>query len=65
MSLLIAIVILAVLSATLIMLRINRRADTTNQQEDEDNDSHISGDVIDLRYYEGGVEDEDILKYKN
>ncbi len=65
MPLFIAIVILAVLSSTLIMLRINKREDEVyNQQEDEDNEV-LSGDVIDMRFYHGGIEDDDILNSAN
>lgn len=34
------------------------------QQEDEDA-NHLSGNIIDLKYYHGGIEDEDILNSAN
>lgn len=49
------------------IMRISKRNDDGKwENEDEDNeDNHISGDVIDMTYCKGVLEDDDILGHVN
>ena len=44
------------------VMKISTRNDEGKWEQDDEDSSHVSGDIIDLTFTDGGVEDTEILK---